>query len=58
LVESRGVRGSSLRVGVHRQDGRLFAHAWVEYQGVVLADEEWRVRQFDELAQLELGRAS
>jgi len=55
LLESQGLTGSAVHIGVRRKHGRLFAHAWVEYQGFVLSDDEWRVQQFNELAQLGLG---
>lgn len=56
MLRRRGYPDSSVRVGVRRRsgggEGALLAHAWVEYRGAVLADEEWRVRQFAELARL------
>lgn len=54
MLRRRGFPDSSVRVGVRRPSGggALLAHAWVEYRGAVLADEEWRVRQFEELARL------
>ena len=60
MLRRRGFPDSSVRVGVRRRSGgdggggggALLAHAWVEYRGAVLADEEWRVRQFEELARL------
>ena len=54
MLRRRGYPDSSVRVGVRRRSGggALLAHAWVEYRGAVLADEEWRVRQFEELARL------
>lgn len=57
MLQARGVSGSSLRVGVRRENGSLLAHAWVEYGGTVLGDEAWLVRQFDELAQMGVGEA-
>jgi len=47
LLESRGLTGSAVHIGVRRKHGRLFAHAWVEYQRLVLSDDEWRVQQFN-----------
>ena len=55
LLESRGLTGSAVHIGVQRKHGHLYAHAWVEYQGFVLSDDEWRVQQFNELAQLGLS---
>ena len=39
LLESRGISGSRLRIGVRLQGGRFDAHAWVEYGGVVVGDD-------------------
>lgn len=52
LLQRRGFPDSALWIGVRRRDGALLAHAWVECRGTVLGDEEWRVRQFDELARV------
>jgi hypothetical protein len=37
LLRRRGI-DSDLRIGVHKETGRLEAHAWVELRGVVLND--------------------
>jgi hypothetical protein len=37
---------SDLRIGVQRQDGKFTAHAWVEYDGVVLLDAADVAEQF------------
>lgn len=50
LLEAHGFVGSWIRVGIRREGGRFWAHAWVNYAGHVLADQEWRVKRFDELA--------
>jgi transglutaminase superfamily protein len=31
---------AELRIGAHREDGTLTAHAWVEHEGVPLLDDE------------------
>lgn len=54
MLTSRGYAGSSVRVGVHLQQGRFLAHAWVDYRGAVLADRTWRVNRFDQLANLDV----
>lgn len=54
MITSRGFAGSSVRVGIRLREGRFLAHAWVDYQGAVLADRSWRVSQFDELARLDV----
>jgi hypothetical protein len=58
MLERRGFRGSSLHVGVRQRNSTFLAHAWVEYRGAVLADEEWRVKRFHELARLGMSQAS
>lgn len=57
-LRSRGLMGSSVRVGVRWEDGRFLAHAWVDYRGRVIADQAWLVKTFDELARLEGSGAS
>lgn len=52
LLAARGFPDASLRVGVLRQEGKLLAHAWVEYRGVVLTDEESQVKRYAELARM------
>jgi hypothetical protein len=39
LLRRRGIDGE-LRIGVRKVGDRLEAHAWVQYQGVVLNDRE------------------
>ncbi|WP_310423349.1 lasso peptide biosynthesis B2 protein [Chamaesiphon sp. VAR_48_metabat_135_sub] len=39
LLRSQGII-SELRIGVQRESDKFSAHAWVEYQGVVLNDTE------------------
>ena len=58
MLQSRGFSGSSVRVGVRRENGALLAHAWVNYRDTVLADQGWYVRKFDELARLGIDPAS
>lgn len=45
LLRHQGIE-SDLRIGVRKQDGRLEAHAWVEYQGYVLNDSSDVARRF------------
>ena len=52
MLESHGFTGSGIRVGVRQESGRFLAHAWVDYQGHVLADREWRVKKFADLARM------
>ena len=58
LLAAHGLRGGVLRVGARLSSGRFAAHAWVEYDGHVLGDEDWHVRQFAELARLHADPAS
>jgi hypothetical protein len=37
LLRRRGLQGQ-LRIGVRKRNGRLEAHAWVEYRGQILSD--------------------
>jgi hypothetical protein len=45
LLRRQGIE-SDLRIGVSRQDGQFAAHAWVEYQGLPLSDEDNAQRGF------------
>ena len=54
LLERHRIHGSEVRVGVKRVAGKFEAHAWVEYGGVVLGDEEGHVRAFAELEELRM----
>lgn len=54
LMERHGLRGSEVRVGVRWVGGKFEAHAWVEYAGDVLGDEERHVRGFAELEELRM----
>lgn len=58
LLESNGIEGSRIRIGVRMQGGRFAAHAWVERDGVVLGDEARHVRQFAELTDVEVVPSS
>jgi hypothetical protein len=58
MLQSRGFWESSLRLGVRRESGQFLAHTWVEYRGMVLADQEWHVKTFTEMTRLGLGGVS
>lgn len=49
LMESRGFDGSIVRVGVSLEGEEMLAHAWVEYRGSIIGDEESHVSRFDRL---------
>jgi hypothetical protein len=55
LLHGSGFEGSVVRVGVRQGAGHFSAHAWVEYQGAVLGDRDWRVRKFSELSNVEVS---
>jgi hypothetical protein len=50
MLEARGMHAGKIRVGVRLEDGEFSAHAWVDYAGVILGDEESKVRSYAELA--------
>jgi hypothetical protein len=52
LMESRGIRGASVEVGVALSAGRFMAHAWVRWNGEILGDEEERIAEYRPLSQV------
>ena len=55
LLQARGMNGGRVQIGVILQDGRLAAHAWVEYSGEILGDDPHTVAHFDPLPGLSLS---
>ena len=55
LLESHGIEGSRIRVGVRMGEEGFVAHAWVELGEQVLGDRADRVRQFVELADVRVA---
>lgn len=51
LLRRRGVDGGRVRVGVRWEGGEFYAHAWVELNGVILADSPARVGAFTSIAE-------
>jgi hypothetical protein len=49
MLESRGIHGSQVRVGVRMSRGQFEAHAWVEYEKTVIGDRDYHVATFTEL---------
>ena len=47
MLESRGIFGGRVQVGVILRDGRLTAHAWVEYLGEVLGEDLGSVSDYE-----------
>jgi hypothetical protein len=58
ILESRGVMGSVVRIGVKRNGDQLLAHAWVEQCGVVLGDSPAMVANFTVLTEARLAKSS
>lgn len=56
MLESHGMHGSRLRIGVRKTGTEFAAHAWIEYGGEVIGDEESHVKQFAELTDVNLIR--
>ena len=46
LMQSRGYTDASVRVGVRRKGPRFIAHAWVEYQGLIVGEDDAHVATF------------
>lgn len=55
LLESAGVRGAHVRVGVQLSNGRFRAHAWVEYAGEVVGDDPSHVARFNPITGLDVA---
>lgn len=49
LADREGISGLRIRVGVRVVDGRFQAHAWPEWDGVVIGDHPDHVAAFDPL---------
>lgn len=49
LLDRHGFDGSIVRIGVRMHRGRFAAHAWVAYNDQILGDQEWHVKSFAEL---------
>ncbi len=49
LLDRHGFDGSIVKIGVRLRRGRFAAHAWVAYNDQVLGDQEWHVKSFAEL---------
>jgi len=55
LLESRGITGSVVRIGVRRNANALLAHAWVEHGSVILGDTRAMVANFTVLTDARLA---
>ena len=58
ILESRGIMGSVVRIGVRRNVDQLLAHAWVEHCGVILGDSPAIVANFTVLTDARLAASS
>lgn len=56
LLRGAGIEDGRIRVGVRLGGGEFEAHAWVELGGAVLGDEEWHVRTFTPVTDMQLVR--
>ena len=46
MLNTAGIAGAQVRVGVQLTGGRFRAHAWVEYAGEVVGDDPAAVARF------------
>ncbi len=54
MLESRGISGSQLRVGIRWQGDEFAAHAWIEYRGRILGDVAEHVNNYIPLMDMRL----
>jgi hypothetical protein len=54
MLDSRGIDGAVVRVGVRRANGEFLAHAWVEIAGETLGDADEHVGSFVPLTNLDV----
>ena len=52
MLVANGVQGSSIRIGVRREQGAFQAHAWVRWGEVILGDVPEHVASFTEVDDL------
>lgn len=52
LLNRNGILGSTIRVGVQRNNGRFLAHAWVMWGDHILGDDPQWVARFTEVDDL------
>ena len=55
MLDSAGVIGAQVRVGVQLSGGRFLAHAWVEYGGEVVGDDPAYVARFNPITGLQVA---
>ncbi len=54
MLDTHGVRGARVFVGVRQSGGEFAAHAWVDLAGTVLGDDATDVRAFERLNDVHL----
>jgi len=54
MLETRGIRGAVLRIGVRRTSTEFLAHAWVELGGETIGDADEHVGSFVPLTNLDV----
>jgi hypothetical protein len=52
MLDRHGYDGGIVKIGVRMNRGRFAAHAWVAYNSQILGDQEWHVRSFAELDEI------
>lgn len=52
LLDSNGIRGSAVRVGVRSDRGKFSAHAWVVWRNELLGDRADHIARFTEVSDL------
>ena len=55
LLDSAGIAGAQVRVGVQLSNGHFHAHAWVEYGGQVVGDDPAFVDRFNPITELQVA---
>lgn len=55
LLDSAGIAGAQVRVGVQLSKGHFLAHAWVEYGGRVVGDDPAFVARFEPITELQVA---
>jgi hypothetical protein len=51
-LRAEGIEGARVRVGVALKGGQFVAHAWVEYAGQVVGDDDSVVSRFESVDDL------
>jgi hypothetical protein len=57
MLQSEGIEGAAIHIGVRHATEQLEAHAWVEFAGEVIGDTRAYVSRFAELATTRAAKA-